>query len=53
MGIEVSVREVSSLKLAAVRCHVAIGGIAAAWKPALNKVWQFLGDATGPAYRWA
>src|SRR5215470_6889908 len=30
------------MKLAAVRRHVAIGGVGAAWKPALDKVWEFL-----------
>jgi len=30
------------MKLAAVRRRVAISGIAAAWKPALDKVWAFL-----------
>lgn len=42
MSIPVSVRTVPSLKLAAVRRHVAIAGIATAWKPALDKVWEFL-----------
>ena len=32
----------ASIKLAAVRRHVAIGGIGAAWKPALDKVWESL-----------
>ena len=30
------------MKLAAVRRHVAIGGVATAWRPALDKVWEFL-----------
>ena len=35
------------MKLAAVRRHVAIGGVAAAWKPALDKVWEFLRTQPG------
>ena len=35
------------MKLAAVRRHVAITGIASAWKPALDKVWEFLGTQPG------
>jgi effector-binding domain-containing protein len=42
MNIDVSVRTVASRKLAAVRRHVAISGIGAAWKPALDQVWEFL-----------
>jgi|ERR1700722_8116232 len=30
------------MKLAAVRRHVAIGGVGTAWKPALDNVWEFL-----------
>ena len=47
MKVDVSVRTVDSMKLAAVRRHVAIGGIAAAWKPALDKVWNFLRTQPG------
>ena len=35
------------MKLAAVRRHVAIGEIGAAWKPALDKVWEFLRSQPG------
>ena len=42
MSIDVSVRTVASMKLAAVRRHVAIGGVGTAWRPALDKVWEFL-----------
>jgi effector-binding domain-containing protein len=42
MGIDVSVRTVASIKFAAVRRHVTTGGVGAAWKPALDKVWEFL-----------
>jgi hypothetical protein len=30
------------MKLAAVRRRVTIGGIGATWRPALDKVWEFL-----------
>jgi hypothetical protein len=36
MRIHVSVRTVASMKLAAVRRHVAIGGVGAAWKLETN-----------------
>lgn len=42
MSATVSVRKVESMKLAAVRRQVAIGQLGAAWKPALDKVWEFL-----------
>src|ERR1700749_4126943 len=42
MSTDVSVRTVASIKLAAVRRHVTIGEIGDAWKPALDKVWEFL-----------
>ena len=35
------------MKLAAVRRHVATGGVGAAWKPALDKVWEFLRTQPG------
>jgi hypothetical protein len=35
------------MKLAAVRRTVAIGGIGAAWKPALDQVWAFLRTKPG------
>ena len=47
MSIDVYVRTVASMKLAAVRRHVAIGGVGAAWKPALDKVWEFLQTQPG------
>jgi effector-binding domain-containing protein len=49
MNLAVSVRTVAALKLAAVRRQVALGGVGAAWQPALNKVWEFL--RTNPALR--
>lgn len=42
MSLTVSVQTVTPRKLAAVRRQVAIGGVAAAWKPALDTVWAFL-----------
>src|SRR5579862_3417991 len=47
MSIAVSVRAVEPRKLAAVRRHVAISGIATAWKPALDQVWEFLRNQPG------
>src|SRR5580658_9469914 len=47
MNIDVSVRTVASMKLAAVRRQVAISGIGAAWKPALDQVWEFLRTQPG------
>src|SRR5215510_12044820 len=35
------------MRLAAVRRHVAIGGVGAAWRPALDKVWEFLRTQPG------
>jgi effector-binding domain-containing protein len=40
--VMVSVQSVPPRKLAAVRRTVAIGGVAAAWRPALDQVWEFL-----------
>src|SRR5437764_15169138 len=42
MSLIVSVHTVAARKLAAVRRKVAIGGVGAAWRPALDKVWAFL-----------
>jgi DNA gyrase inhibitor GyrI len=47
MSIPVSVRTVASMKLAAVRRRVAIGAIGTAWRPALDKVWEFLRTQPG------
>ena len=47
MSLTVSVRTVTAMKLAAVRRQVAIGGVAAAWRPALDKVWDFLRTKPG------
>jgi len=42
MSLIVSFTTVAARKLAAVRRKVAIGGVGAAWRPALDKVWDFL-----------
>ena len=47
MSVTVSVQPVGARKLAAVRRQVAIGGVAAAWKPALDQVWAFLRTKPG------
>jgi effector-binding domain-containing protein len=47
MAIDVSVEVVEPRTLAAVRREVTIGGIAAAWKPALDQVWAFLRTQPG------
>jgi effector-binding domain-containing protein len=47
MSIDISVRTVASMKLAAVRRHVAITGLGTAWKPALDQVWKFLRTQPG------
>src|SRR6266568_3732541 len=47
MSLTVSVRTVAAMKLAAVRRQVAIGGVGTAWRPALDKVWEFLRTQPG------
>jgi effector-binding domain-containing protein len=47
VSTQVSVRTVASRKIAAVRRHVAIGGIGTAWRPALDQVWGFLRTQPG------
>jgi len=47
MGIEVSVEVVKPRKLAAVRRQVPVGGVASAWRPALDQVWAFLRSHPG------
>jgi effector-binding domain-containing protein len=42
MGVAVSVQVVSPRILAAVRRKVALGGVGAVWRPALDQVWTFL-----------
>lgn len=47
MPVAVSVKSVEPRKLAAVRREVAPGAVGAAWKPALDKVWEFLRSQPG------
>jgi effector-binding domain-containing protein len=47
VSIDVAVQTVAPRKLAAVRRRVAIGGIGAAWRPALDQVWAFLRTQPG------
>src|SRR5438093_5433292 len=47
MSLTVSLRTVAAMKLAAVRRQVAIGGVGVAWRPALDKVWDFLRTKPG------
>ena len=42
MNYQVVTKTVRSRPLAAVRRRVRIGGVAGAWKPALDLVWEFL-----------
>lgn len=42
MSTQVDIQTVPARKLAAVRRRVHIGEIASAWRPALDKVWDFL-----------
>jgi effector-binding domain-containing protein len=47
MAASVSVQVVSPRILAAVSDKVAVGGVGAAWKPALDQVWAFLRTQPG------
>jgi effector-binding domain-containing protein len=47
MGVSVSIQASSPRILAAVTRKVAIGGIGAAWRPALDQVWAFLRTQPG------
>jgi effector-binding domain-containing protein len=47
MDVRVSTQVVSPRILAAVRRHVALGGIGAVWRPALDQVWAFLRSQPG------
>jgi len=47
MDVSVSVQVVSPRILAAVSRKVAIGGVGAAWRPALDQVWKFLRTQPG------
>jgi effector-binding domain-containing protein len=47
MPVSVNVQTVHPRKLAAVRCEVAPGAVASAWRPALDKVWGFIRSQPG------
>ena len=47
MKVSVDVHFVLPRKLAAVRCTVAPGEVASAWKPALDKVWNHIRTQPG------
>ena len=47
MSPQVSTRNVPARKLAAVRRLVRIGEVSQAWRPALDKVWEFLRQNPG------
>ena len=47
MSVSVTIETVHSRKLAAVRREVAPGATASAWKPALDKVWEFIRTQPG------
>lgn len=47
MPVAVSLQTVRPRKLAAVRREVTPGEVAAAWKPALDKVWEFIHSQPG------
>ena len=47
MDVSVSVQVVPSRTLAAVSRKVAIGGVGAVWRPALDQVWAFLRTQPG------
>ena len=42
MAYEIVVEEVAARPIAAVRASVPAGGVAIAWRPALDQVWAFL-----------
>ena len=47
MSVSVNLQTVYPRMLAAVRCEVAPGAIGSAWRPALDKVWEFLRSQAG------
>ena len=42
MPYEIVVQDVAARPIAAVHANVSLGGVATAWRPALDKVWAFL-----------
>src|SRR5205085_5410223 len=47
MAVSVNVQTVHPRKVAAVRREVAPGAVGSAWRPALDKVWEFLRSQPG------
>jgi len=47
MPVSVNVQTVHARKLAAVRREVAPGAIGSAWRPAVDKVWEFIRSQPG------
>ena len=47
MAVSVNVQTVHPRKVAAVRREVAAGAVGSAWRPALDKVWEFLRSHPG------
>ena len=47
MSVAVELQIVHPRKLAAVRREVARGAVGSAWKPALDKVWEFIRSQSG------
>src|SRR6476661_5397190 len=47
MAYEIVVEEVAARPIAAVQRTVPVGGVAAAWRPALDQVWAFLRSHDG------
>jgi len=47
MSVAVSLQTLHSRKLAAVRREVAPGAVGSAWRPALDKVWEFIRRTPG------
>jgi GyrI-like small molecule binding domain len=47
MPVSVNALTVHPRKLAAVRCEVTPGAVALTWRPALDKVWEFLRSQPG------
>jgi len=47
VAYEIVVEKVAARPMAAVRASLPVGGVAAAWRPALDKVWAFLRHHNG------
>jgi effector-binding domain-containing protein len=47
MPVSVNLQTVRPRKLAAVRREVALGAVGSAWRPALDKVWEFIRSQPG------